>query len=112
MGLLSSLAHPEEVVALLKFKFGGCETVMPKCDFVSIQLFRREGGVALLSKGIDFPSQPNFGANQPYDIRDVLGPTSYHLMIFSCLVYLTANTIYANNINLNALSLSLCRSYL
>lgn len=36
MGLLACLAHPEEVVALLKFKLGGCETVMPKCDFVSI----------------------------------------------------------------------------
>ncbi|KAH9492738.1 Farnesyl-diphosphate farnesyltransferase [Bulinus truncatus] len=33
MDLLKSFKHPEEVMALLKFKLGGSEVVMPKCDF-------------------------------------------------------------------------------
>ncbi|BFZ11069.1 hypothetical protein BsWGS_14108 [Bradybaena similaris] len=33
MEILKSFAHPDEVMALLRFKFGGCEVVMPKCDF-------------------------------------------------------------------------------
>ncbi|KAI0237915.1 Squalene synthase [Lamellibrachia satsuma] len=41
MGLLACLAHPEEIVALLKFKLGGCETVMPKCDFGMMPPTRR-----------------------------------------------------------------------
>ncbi|XP_005095010.1 squalene synthase [Aplysia californica] len=36
MDLLKSFSHPEEVMALLRFKFGGCEVVMPKCDFNSM----------------------------------------------------------------------------
>ncbi|XP_076457035.1 squalene synthase-like isoform X2 [Babylonia areolata] len=32
MDILKSFAHPDEVYALLRFKFGGCEAVMPKCD--------------------------------------------------------------------------------
>ncbi|KAI8764680.1 squalene synthase [Biomphalaria glabrata] len=36
MDLLKSFSHPEEVMALLKFKLGGSEVVMPKCDFNSM----------------------------------------------------------------------------
>ncbi|KAL8578820.1 hypothetical protein ACOMHN_022113 [Nucella lapillus] len=32
MDILKSFGHPDEVYALLRFKFGGCEAVMPKCD--------------------------------------------------------------------------------
>uniref|UniRef100_A0A0B7A0C6 Squalene synthase n=1 Tax=Arion vulgaris TaxID=1028688 RepID=A0A0B7A0C6_9EUPU len=36
MDLLKSFAYPEELLALLRFKFGGCEVVMPKCDFTTM----------------------------------------------------------------------------
>ncbi|ESP03225.1 hypothetical protein LOTGIDRAFT_56072, partial [Lottia gigantea] len=32
MEFLKSFAHPDEVMALVKFKMGGCEAVMPKTD--------------------------------------------------------------------------------
>lgn len=36
MDILKSLGHPEEIYNLFKFKMGGCRTVMPKLDYVSI----------------------------------------------------------------------------
>lgn len=36
MELLKSAGHPEEIAALLSFKFGKCSTVKPKCSMVSI----------------------------------------------------------------------------
>lgn len=35
MDFLKALTHPDEVYALIRFKFGGCEAVMPKNDQVS-----------------------------------------------------------------------------
>ena len=35
MEIVRSIKHPEEVLALLKFKLGGCQSIMPKCDMVS-----------------------------------------------------------------------------
>ncbi|XP_050389629.1 squalene synthase isoform X1 [Patella vulgata] len=32
MEFVKSFAHPDEVMALVKFKMGGCQAVMPKCD--------------------------------------------------------------------------------
>lgn len=32
MDILKSFAHPDEVYALLRFKLGGCEAVLPKCN--------------------------------------------------------------------------------
>ncbi|CAL1545763.1 unnamed protein product [Lymnaea stagnalis] len=42
MDLLKSFTHPDEVYALLRFKFGGCEVVMPKCDFSTMSPSLRE----------------------------------------------------------------------
>ncbi|MGH0123367.1 UNVERIFIED_CONTAM: hypothetical protein FKN15_028458 [Acipenser sinensis] len=36
MDILKSLGHPEEIYNLLKFKMGGCHTVMPKLDYESM----------------------------------------------------------------------------
>ncbi|PVD32387.1 hypothetical protein C0Q70_07821 [Pomacea canaliculata] len=36
MDFLKALTHPDEVYALIRFKFGGCEAVMPKNDQVSM----------------------------------------------------------------------------
>ena len=33
---LSALHHPDEILALFKFKFGGCESIMPKCNMVHL----------------------------------------------------------------------------
>ena len=35
MELLKSAGHPEEIKALLNFKFGKCATIKPKCSLVS-----------------------------------------------------------------------------
>ena len=38
MDFLKSFTHPDEIVALVRFKLGACESVVPKCNFVSIIL--------------------------------------------------------------------------
>ena len=35
MDILKSFAHPDEVYALFRYKFGGCEAVMPKSNQVN-----------------------------------------------------------------------------
>ena len=37
MDILKSFAHPEELLALFRFKLGGCDAVIPKYDYVSTQ---------------------------------------------------------------------------
>ncbi|GFO37516.1 squalene synthase-like [Plakobranchus ocellatus] len=36
MDILKSFAHPEELVALFRYKFGGCDAVIPKYDYGSM----------------------------------------------------------------------------
>ncbi|XP_059141839.1 squalene synthase-like [Physella acuta] len=36
MDLLKSITHPDEVIALLRFKMGGSKAIMPKCDLNSM----------------------------------------------------------------------------
>ena len=39
MEILKSLGHPDEVLALMKFKIGGCDSISPKDKDVSIFFF-------------------------------------------------------------------------
>ena len=36
MDVLKSIAYPDELMAIVKFKLGGCNTVQPKHDLVSL----------------------------------------------------------------------------